>query len=575
MFYPRHVKHRFTNITVAPDDITTKIETDSTQPTTTTKRQSLNKIVDAVIEGLFTTASDLLTSSGGIVKSTPFVSPTIVPSNSITETKDTTETTDTLTDAESQSSFTVVSVAEPVAISTSSSIILFPTTAIMTDAPVTTPTLDPTTSKPDSLSSLFSEIEDIVTSALPRLNITTTPNIPTSTMATIYDITITPSGTGPITTDPPIVTEITPPPVITDTTTRPPNPLTSTPTVTIIYLVPTTSHTVIPPPIRTSFSNNKTKPTATTRTISPSDSVTSIALLRTINNSQSWLPTTVLLDSTSTAATAASSLAPTTATGIPTELPTAIDSPTAAAQPEDTEIIQIGLLQGYNYMFVVNETKAAAQVFNLLPKALTYAAGMDEGKVKVRDTAAGDSFRGKITVRKLQPLDTVSSLGYITTVVLVSYPRHLIEALRMDIKVPTSALYNNPDPLVYNFTKQINPAIDITIGSGIDFPGLGDGKDEGPRSTGENDPFGNNNKDEKDSSKRAATAGIVTGAVAVAAVYSVAMSVIARRYRKKKQAHRRALAYRPATCNPVKRAFLVRGINSKYTKYLSADSNTS
>jgi len=230
-------------------------------------------------------------------------------------------------------------------------------------------------------------------------------------------------------------------------------------------------------------------------------------------------------------------LAPTTATGIPTELPKAINPPTASPQPEDTEIIQIGLLQGYNYKFVVDETKAAAQVFNLLPKALAYAAGSDAGKVKIRDADGG--FTSKITARKLEPMYTVSSLGYLTTIVLVSYPRHLIESLRMDIKLPTSALYNNPDALVYNFSKQINPAIDITRGSRLDLPAVGDGNGDTPGSPGKNDPFGNGNNDEKDSGKQAATAGIVTGAVAVAAAYGVAMFVIARRYKKKKQAHRR------------------------------------
>lgn len=59
---------------------------------------------------------------------------------------------------------------------------------------------------------------------------------------------------------------------------------------------------------------------------------------------------------------------------------------------------------------------------------------MDEGKVKVRDTAARDSFRRKITARKLQLLDTVLSLGYLTTVKLISYPRHLIKSLRIDLR---------------------------------------------------------------------------------------------------------------------------------------------
>ncbi|KAK1829033.1 hypothetical protein QBC39DRAFT_141282 [Podospora conica] len=577
MFYPRHVKRQFTNITVTPEEIT-PTETENTQATSTTSRQSLNDIVDGVLENLFPTGSSTLTSTGEGVQSTPFVSPTL-SSNSTTEV---TENNESLTDAKSSASSTVVSVAEPIAISTSSSIVLWPTTAITSDAPETTPAPDPTTSKTeDPLSSLFSEIEDILTSVLPRPNSTVAEVPPTSTPVEtipditstipIPDITTTPSGTGQV-TDPPIITSTSPPPeppvttsvidppintnttdnnppieTSTSVTLPPPDVTTSTlppPDITSSTLPPPvitstgSSSTVTPPPIiSTTATNNVTDPIVTTSVSTTGDGVTSIAPLRTVTNSQSWLPSTVLLDSTSSKT--ASGLAPTTATGIPTELPKAINPPSAAAQPEDTEIIQIGLLQGYNYKFVVDETKAAAQVFNLLPKALSYAAGADEGKVKARDDGAA-VFRNKITARKLQPLDTVSSLGYLTTVVLVSYPRHLIEALRMDIKLPTSALYNNPDPLVYNFTKQINPAIDITLGSGIDLPSFGDGKGDAPGSTGKNDPFGNANKDEKDTGKQAATAGIVTGAVAVAAAYGAAMFVIARRYKKKKQAHRRA-----------------------------------
>ncbi|KAK0746670.1 hypothetical protein B0T18DRAFT_429594 [Schizothecium vesticola] len=552
MFYPRHVKRQFTNITVPPEEITTTTESETAKATTTTGQQSFNEVVEGVIENLFPTVSSTLTSSGEGVQSTPFVSPTL-SSNSTTET---TENTESLTDVKSQSSSTVVSVAEPVAISTSSSIVLWPTTAITTDAPETTPTTtpDPTTSKTDPLSSLFSEIEDILTSALPRPNVTTI-ELPTTTIIPIPDVTTTPSGTGPV-TEPPVITTTTPPPeppittttsspivdpppISSNTTTPDPPPETTTATSKPPDVITTTpSATTTPPPvITTTASGNGTDPIVTTSVSTSGDGVTSIAPTRTVTNSQSWLPTTVLLDSTSST-TVAAGLAPTTATGIPTELPRAINPPSAAPQPEDTEIIQIGLLQGYNYRFVVDETKAAAQVFNLLPKALSYAAGSDDSKVKARDEAT--AFKSKIMARKLQPLDTVSSLGYLTTVVLVSYPRHLIESLRMDIKLPSSALYNNPDPLVYNFTKQINPAIDITLGSGIDLPSFGDGKGDAPGSPGKNDPFGNGNKDEKDSGKQAATAGIVTGAVAVAAAYGVAMFVIARRYKKKKQAHRRA-----------------------------------
>lgn len=188
-------------------------------------------------------------------------------------------------------------------------------------------------------------------------------------------------------------------------------------------------------------------------------------------------------------------------------------------------MIQIGFLQPYNYEFVVGNPTAAAQIFSLLPQALTYAGGFDESKVELR---------------KLVPLDTMESMGYITTLAIVTYPGNMVEALRMDIKVPSSALYNNPNEIIYNHTQQINTAIDITLGS---YPGDASstgGRPGGGSGTGANgDPFDNTSTGDKSSGQQGATAGIVSGAVAVAAAYGAAMFLIARRYKRKRQAHRR------------------------------------
>jgi len=227
--------------------------------------------------------------------------------------------------------------------------------------------------------------------------------------------------------------------------------------------------------------------------------------------------------------TTAQGLAPTTATGIPTTFPKAITPETDTGPvPDDTETIQIGLLEGYNYRFVVGDQKVAAQIFNLLPKALAYAGGADLSKIQVK---------------KLIPLDTGASLGYMTTLGIVTYPKALVEALRMDIKIPASPLYNNPELLLYNFTKQINPAIDITVGLYPDslVAGAGPGGTASPGGPGSNtDPFNNDNPSGKTSSQQGTTAGIVGGAVVLSAAYGAAMFIIARRYKRKRQSHRRA-----------------------------------
>lgn len=198
--------------------------------------------------------------------------------------------------------------------------------------------------------------------------------------------------------------------------------------------------------------------------------------------------------------------------------------------PEDTTLIQIGFREGYNYPFVVNNNEAAKQIFQLLPRALADAAGFDISKAQVK---------------KLVPMDTQNSLGYITTCAVVSYPNSMVEALSIDITLPNSALYNHPDQLIYIFTQQINPAIPITYGAYPDGMGgvtSGNPGANGPGGNANSNPFGSGTDEagSQSGAQRGTTAGIVSGAVAVAAAYGVVMFVVARRYKRKKQAHRRA-----------------------------------
>ncbi|KAL2016037.1 hypothetical protein VTK56DRAFT_4327 [Thermocarpiscus australiensis] len=194
-------------------------------------------------------------------------------------------------------------------------------------------------------------------------------------------------------------------------------------------------------------------------------------------------------------------------------------------------LIQIGFREGYKYPFVVSNRKAALQIFSLLPQALSDAAKFDINKVQVK---------------RLVPMDTQNSLGYITTCAILTYPISMVETLSMDIKLPNSALYKNENPLIYNLTQQINPAIPIYIGQYPDGV-AGDGAaTPGPTAPGgvpNSDPFNTNDNNDSGSqsgAQRGTTAGIVSGAVAVAAAYGVVMFVVARRYKRKRLAHRRA-----------------------------------
>lgn len=195
---------------------------------------------------------------------------------------------------------------------------------------------------------------------------------------------------------------------------------------------------------------------------------------------------------------------------------------------------------------MANSDRAVGQIFKLLPQALSEAGGFDINKA---------------VMHKLIPLNTLSSLGYITTCALVTYPISMVEKLSVDIKLPNAALYNNPNQLIYNLTQQINPAIPLTPyatpgsdGAGAGAPGVGAGAGGAAGAPGANTPGGSSNSDPfgtsgdsgssgssgQSSTQRGTTAGIVSGAVAVAAAYGVVMFVVARRYKRKKQSHRRA-----------------------------------
>lgn len=222
-----------------------------------------------------------------------------------------------------------------------------------------------------------------------------------------------------------------------------------------------------------------------------------------------------------------------TSTALPTNVPKIIypDDPNTPAA-EGTVPIQIGFLYPLNYMFVASNTVAAAQIFKYLPQALATAAGIDVEKVQVA---------------KLVPYDTRAQWGYVTTLAKINYPQNLIDKLQLDLSVANSLIYNNPDPIVRNLTSLINPKINIfgqlTDGGSTDgADGSGSGSGGAPPSSGSanNDAFGTSSTDSQSSKQKATTAGIAVGAVGLGALYGGAMFIIARRYKRKKQAHRRS-----------------------------------
>jgi hypothetical protein len=182
-------------------------------------------------------------------------------------------------------------------------------------------------------------------------------------------------------------------------------------------------------------------------------------------------------------------------------------------------------------MFVASNTVAAAQIFKYLPQALANAAGIDAEKVQIA---------------KLIPYDTRNQWGYVTALAVINYPSNLIDKLQLDMSVANSAIYNNPDSIVRSLTAQINPKISIfgqinDAGSAGGSSGStgGDGG-AAPAAGSGNDAFGTTSTDNQSSSQKAKTAGIAIGSISLASLYGGAMFIIARRYKRKKQSHRRS-----------------------------------
>ena len=261
-------------------------------------------------------------------------------------------------------------------------------------------------------------------------------------------------------------------------------------------------------------------------TTTPKNTFTSVPATGVMTGTNSWLPTSIVIQPSTTRPTTGGTQ--TTATGVPSYLPKAITPSTKPGdQPQDSTLIQLAYKYALNYPFIVEEPVAAAQMFYLVPKALGFALGLPEDK---------------IVMHSLRPYDTTPQLGYITTLAVAYVPNKMVEKLRTDHENPNSPLYVNPDQLVSEMTGLINPSIDILYGSTLD----GDGTTTGGQapsnpSNNPNDAFGNGgSSSEQSSSQKGTTAAIALGAASVAGAYGAAMFIIARRYKRRKQRHQRS-----------------------------------
>lgn len=113
-------------------------------------------------------------------------------------------------------------------------------------------------------------------------------------------------------------------------------------------------------------------------------------------------------------------------------------------------LVQIGFDQALNWPWVDSHPVLQTQISQWLPTGVAFALGIDASQVPVRN---------------LQPLNTQSSLGYITTIASFNLDAALVEQLRIDIATPSSPLYNNPDASVHELISHINPRIPLDFGA--------------------------------------------------------------------------------------------------------------
>ncbi|KAI2473024.1 hypothetical protein F4781DRAFT_427782 [Annulohypoxylon bovei var. microspora] len=453
------------------------------------------------------TESDIGASTGTTTSSDGGLLPSLLPTTLFpTTTFPGTAPTASSTSSTSSSGTPLLSLPPLFGTGSSSSSVVIPTSIANTTDSTALPTESLSLSLPLPISTIIpnntTSSADVTTTS--SADVTTTPvTSPTVSLNTTVSATEVPTTTESSS----IVT------VPLNTTT----PFTSTAERTTVQPTTTASSTV--------FSSSI--PAITTSSSTSVPVFTSIPVIGTITDSQSWLPTTIIVQpSSSTTDTGGQP----TVTGIPTSLPKAITPWTEAPdQPKDTTLIQISFLFGENYQHLVDQPLAASQMFDLLPQGLAYGGNYDTDRV---------------VMYSIRPYDTISRLGYITSQAMVWYPTEGISKLSQDIGYPTTSLYNHPNALVHNLTSQINPAIGIMPGSLLgDATGSTGGSGSDPADTGSanNDPFDTAGPGEQTTSaQQGVTAGIAVGAASVAGAYGAAMFIIARRYKRKKQRHQRS-----------------------------------
>jgi len=147
-----------------------------------------------------------------------------------------------------------------------------------------------------------------------------------------------------------------------------------------------------------------------------------------------------------------------------------------------------------------------------------------------------------VVMKQLTPYDTTTTLNYVTTLAMVYIPKDFVTKLQLAVRTSVSGIYNTDNDSVNTLMNYINPAIGITVGSQMAGGSSSSGSAASASSSAVTANGGVFNTQSQSTSPgtKATTAGIVVGVAGAAAAYGAGMFFIARRYKKRKQAHRRS-----------------------------------
>jgi hypothetical protein len=212
----------------------------------------------------------------------------------------------------------------------------------------------------------------------------------------------------------------------------------------------------------------------------------------------------------------------------PTALPGSISPGTEiSSPPENSLLIQLGFNQELPWSFVATTSMSSAQIFQYVPEGLEHALSI---------------LQSQVTMFALEPYYSWKTTGYNATLAMAYIQRRYVDQLRNELHNPNSRLYNQPSEPVKTLFSMIDPTIPLIVGqegsssSGSGTTGSGGNSDN----TNGNTDSNTNGGSASSSKTKVSSVGIGCGVVAGAAAYGAGMFWLARRYRQRRQLHRRS-----------------------------------